>query len=188
MKTYSIKVTLRGVSPMIWRRIRIAGNASLVSLQAIIRVAQDYDEDPLHQFRIYAKDYEIFGNQCVDRSDNLCHAVIDDFKFNVGDRFIYTSFTELEIGFMRNRLYDIRIESIEEQSLRKKLPFCIGGDGMPGVRKYEYTLKMLDVLKIIVDEKDTTTTVGEVRRQINALDALRLNRKKVNKTLTEYQP
>jgi len=149
---------------MIWRRIRIAGDTTLVSLQAIIRVAQDYDKDPLHQFRIYAKDYKIYRDQCVDRSNNYCHAVIDDFHFDVGDRFIYTSYTEIEFSFMKNRLYDIRIESIEEQSPRKKHPFCISGNGMPGVRKHEYTVKMLDVLKIIVDEKDTTTTVGEVRR------------------------
>jgi len=135
MKTYSIKVTLRGVSPMIWRRIRICGSTSLISLQALIRVAQDYDKDQLHQFRIYAKDYEIYRNQCVDRSDNFCHAVIDDFHFDVGDRFIYISYTEIEFSFMKNRLYDIRIESIEEKSPRKKHPFCISGNGMLGVSK-----------------------------------------------------
>lgn len=31
MKTYSIKIALRGISPMIWRRLRLSGNTSLAS-------------------------------------------------------------------------------------------------------------------------------------------------------------
>ncbi len=185
IKTYAFKVALRGVSPMIWRRIRIAGNTSLASLHSIIRIVQDYDLDPLHQFHIYGKDYEIFRNQCVDRYNNPSPVVIDDFKFDAGDRFTYTSFVEVEIGFIKNHLHDIRIESIEAYSNRKKVPFCMSGSGMPGTKKHDYTIKMLDVLQIIFDKDDTTTTVGEVRRQIEALDTLRLNRKKANHKLAE---
>ncbi|MDX2504157.1 MAG: hypothetical protein QNL62_06750 [Gammaproteobacteria bacterium] len=32
MKNYSIKIALRGVSPMIWRRLRIPGSTSLADL------------------------------------------------------------------------------------------------------------------------------------------------------------
>lgn len=38
MKTYTVKVALRGVSPMIWRRFSIAANTSLACLHCIIQI------------------------------------------------------------------------------------------------------------------------------------------------------
>lgn len=49
---------------------------------------------------------------------------------------------------------------------------------MPGATEFDYYDKLVDVLAIIVDENDTTTTVGEVRRRIEELDTLHLNRKR----------
>ena len=44
MKTYLIKVALRGISPMIWRRLRIQGNTSLADLHYIIQIAMGWDD------------------------------------------------------------------------------------------------------------------------------------------------
>ena len=38
MKLYFIKVALRGVSPMVWRRLRIPGTASLAMLHNCLQI------------------------------------------------------------------------------------------------------------------------------------------------------
>jgi len=59
MNTYSIKIAPRGISPMIWRRLRIRGNTSLADLHHIIQIAMSWDNDHLHCFHIYGEDYGI---------------------------------------------------------------------------------------------------------------------------------
>lgn len=164
---------------MIWRRLRIAGNTSLASLHHIIQISQGWSDDYLHLFHIYGKDYGIFKDGGLGFSDNAYQVMIDDFGFDVGDRFTY------EYNFNENWLHDIRIEAIDEFSTRKKTPLCLSGNRMLGATDFEYYDKLIDVLKIIFDEKDTTTTVGEVRRRIEELDTLRINRKRVNNALAE---
>ncbi|EKK3320091.1 plasmid pRiA4b ORF-3 family protein, partial [Salmonella enterica] len=38
MEIYVIKVAVHGVSPMVWRRLRIAANTSLAALHYIIQI------------------------------------------------------------------------------------------------------------------------------------------------------
>lgn len=50
-KAYQIKVTLRGSSPPIWRRLEVPGDTRLDRLHQIIQVAMGWDDSHLHQFR-----------------------------------------------------------------------------------------------------------------------------------------
>ncbi|EKP3408456.1 plasmid pRiA4b ORF-3 family protein [Escherichia coli] len=59
MKVYVIKIAVRGVSPIVWRRLRIAADTSLAALHFIIQIIQGWGDDHLHQFHIYGKDYGI---------------------------------------------------------------------------------------------------------------------------------
>ena len=52
LNIYSIKIALRGVSPMIWRRLRISGSTSLAQFHHVIQIAMGWDDDYLHKFRI----------------------------------------------------------------------------------------------------------------------------------------
>jgi len=75
MKAYIIKIALRGVSPMVWRRLQMSGNISLAGLHHIIQIANGWEDEYLHQFHIYGKDYGISyeGESCalfLDRDSN----------------------------------------------------------------------------------------------------------------------
>ncbi|MED8094750.1 IS1096 element passenger TnpR family protein [Escherichia coli] len=59
MKVYVIKIAVRSVSPVVWRRLRIAADTSLAALHFIIQIIQGWGDDYLHQFHIYGKDYGI---------------------------------------------------------------------------------------------------------------------------------
>ena len=45
LNIYTIKIAMRGVSPMIWRRLRISGSASLAQFHHVIQIAMGWDDD-----------------------------------------------------------------------------------------------------------------------------------------------
>lgn len=125
MKVYVIKIAVRGVSPMVWRRLRIAVDTSLAALHFIIQIIQGWGDDHLYQFHIYGKDYGITYEGGIGFPDNPFQVVIDDFEFDVGDLFTH------EYNFFEHWIHDIRVEAIYENT-ELKTPFCISGHGMPG--------------------------------------------------------
>ncbi|EAB5377956.1 plasmid pRiA4b ORF-3 family protein [Salmonella enterica] len=177
MKIYVIKIAVHGVSPMVWRRIRIAADTSLAALHFIIQIVQDWGDDYLHQFHIYGKNYGISYEGGIGFPDNPFRVVIDDFAFDTGDRFTY------EYNFFEHWLHDIRIEAIHEDS-SLKTPFCMSGHGMPGATAADEADKTLAFLEAIVNANNSTT-VGDIRLFIDDLDAVRFNRNKINQQLSK---
>ncbi len=160
---------------MIWRRLRIAGDTSLASLHYIIQIVNGWDDEYLHRFHIYGQDYNIpreGGLWCEDARS----VRIDDFHFDVGDRFTY------EYNFFAHWLFDMRIEATAEHSSGDQLPVCISGRGMPGATKYD-EYETLHALFENIAKNPETITVGDVRCLLEELDAVRFNRKKSNQRL-----
>ena len=54
---FSLKVTLRGVRPPIWRRLIIPGSMTLASLHEAIQAAMGWDGGHLHAFEIGGRYY-----------------------------------------------------------------------------------------------------------------------------------
>jgi hypothetical protein len=177
MKIYVIKIAVRGVSPMVWRRLRNAADTSLAALHFIFQIVQGWGDDHLHQFHIYGKDYGISYDGDIGFPDNPFRIVIDDFSFDVSDRFTY------EYNFFDHWLHDVRVEAIHEDSTLKT-PFCINGHGMPGATAADEFDKTLAFLEAIVNADDTAT-VGDIRAFVDDLDAVRFNRNKINRQLSK---
>ena len=74
---------------MIWRRLRIPGDISLANLHHIIQAAYGWDDDHLHQFHIYGKDYGLSYVGGIAFADNAREIFLDNFDFDVGDKFTY---------------------------------------------------------------------------------------------------
>ena len=113
MQVYTIKVALRGISPMVWRRIRLYEDTSLGALHFIIQFSFGWDNEFLHSFHIYGEDYGISYDGGLDFSDNPWLVPLHSFKFEPRDRFTY------EYNFYRHWLLDIRIERIDGPSKKK---------------------------------------------------------------------
>ncbi|MEG2263612.1 MAG: plasmid pRiA4b ORF-3 family protein [Acinetobacter sp.] len=177
MKIYVIKIAVRGVSPMVWRRLRIAADTSLAALHFIFQIVQGWGDDYLHQFHIHGKDFGISYDGGIGFPDNPFRLVIDDFAFDAGDRFTY------EYNFFEHWLHDIRVEAIHEDSTLRT-PFCMSGHGMPGATAVDEADKTLAFLEAIVNADDATT-VGDIRVFIDDLNAVRFNRNKINKQLSK---
>ncbi len=122
LNIYTIKIALRGVSPMIWRRLRISGCTSLAQFHHVIQIAMGWDDDHLHKFRIYGKEYGIHYPGGAFYSDDPNDVRIDDYEFEPEDRFIYT------YNYFHNLVHDIRVESMVHFDESDWVPDCIGGN------------------------------------------------------------
>ncbi|WP_407531860.1 plasmid pRiA4b ORF-3 family protein [Vibrio parahaemolyticus] len=180
MKTYTIKVALRDVSPMVWRRFRLASDTSLAHLHFIIQIAHGWDDEYLHKFRIYGKDYGIYHEGGITFSDNPFHVTLNTLGLEVGDRFTY------EYNFFESWLHDIRIEEIKE-NCSKKVPFCVAGDKMPGVTEFEEIDKMFEFAQALA-EADDSTTIGDLRPFALAWASVRFDRQRANTQINKLDP
>lgn len=127
MKLYFIKIAIRDVSPMIWRRLRVPGTASQAMLHNSIQIINGWDDSYLNQFRIFGKDYGVYHDGGISFNDDAHTVYMDEFEFDVGDKFTY------EYNFFEHIMHDIRIEDIKNLPITENIIFCINGSGMPGV-------------------------------------------------------
>lgn len=180
MKIYTLRVVLRGISPLIWRQLKVPGSTSLADLHYIIQTIYRWDDGNLHQFHIYGKDYGINYIGSIGYADDADKVYIDDFAFDEGDKFSY------EYNFFDHLMHDIRIESIEESSQIIESASCTKGSGMPGADKFDELNIMTKLVKLILD-KQTSSTRNDMIHLIDKLDAIRFNRKLINKQLNELK-
>ena len=103
MKTYAIKIALRGVSPMIWRRLRINGSMSLADFHQVIQIVFGWEDKHLHRFHIYGKNYGIAYAGGLSSSDDAHLVFIDDLlltrEIDLPMSIIFSC-----LGFMTSRL------------------------------------------------------------------------------------
>lgn len=173
---YSIKAALHGVSPMVWRRLRIHGSTSLANLHYILQTCFGWDDEYLHCFHIHGRDFGLWRDGGMAYSDDARQVALQEFAFDAGDRFHY------EYNFFVCWRVDLRIEAVAGESLRQRAPFCLGGKGMPGVAEGEARWAEFKLVQWILKHQKTLT-VGDVRRRFEKLDAVRFNRHKANRVL-----
>ena len=173
--TYFVKMALRGLSPMIWRRLRVPGKTSLAKLHQAIQIVYSWDDEYLHQFHIYGKDYGISYAGGLDFADDAYEVYLEDFEFDVGDKFSY------EYNFFEHWMVDIRIEDIKLGDVTGNI-CCLKGNGMPGAKKFDEIERMQDLFRAVINSDDKTTW-DDITPYIDALNAVWFNPKRLNKIL-----
>jgi hypothetical protein len=120
---YQIKVTLKGSSPPIWRRLEVSDQTTLAKLHIILQKAMGWDDSHLHQF-IVGKTY--YG----EPSDEMGFKTYDERRFKLAQlplreksKFLY------EYDFGDSWEHEILIEKILPADGEKKLPVCLKGKG-----------------------------------------------------------
>ena len=56
---YQLRVVPHGVSPLIWRRPLVPGDASVADVHAVLQIAFGWDGEHLHRFVIHGVEYGI---------------------------------------------------------------------------------------------------------------------------------
>jgi hypothetical protein len=120
----TLKISLSGISPPIWRKIIVTDDISLEDLHLIIQAAMGWQNYHLHEFEINGTRFappdpedDSFGYECVD-STNIR---LRDLFLLDGTKFHYT------YDFGDNWDHIITLEKIEPARSDIEYPMCIKG-------------------------------------------------------------
>lgn len=86
---YQLKVTLRGISPLIWRRFLVRAETSVADLHRILQPALGWTNSRLHRFIIHGKEYDIAYEGGVGFDGDSRNIRLADFCFRLRERFLY---------------------------------------------------------------------------------------------------
>lgn len=120
---YQLKVTLRHVSPMIWRRLLVTSDTTIAQMHGILQTVMGWEDLHLHQFRIHGRTYGIYREGGISFRDDPYQVKLRDFKLRKGERFVY------EYDFGDFWQHDLRLEQVLPLEAGKKYPTCIDGEG-----------------------------------------------------------
>ena len=76
---YQFKVVLRGISPMIWRRVLLRSDHSIADLHYTIQIAMGWSDSHLHRFHIHGKDYGVAQEGGLTFSDDPKRVLLAQF-------------------------------------------------------------------------------------------------------------
>lgn len=121
LEVYQIRIWLKEISPMIWRRLLVRNDSTIADFHHCIQIAMGWEDEHLHQFVIQGKAYGIGYSGGMDFSDDARKIYLKDFYFRSNEKFKY------EYDFSDNWVHEIRIEKKLPIDPKKTYPLCIGG-------------------------------------------------------------
>ena len=79
---YQLRIVLREISPLIWRRLLVCSDTTLANLHTILQIVFDWSGEHLHTFHLHGKDY---GSNGADTR----HVWLSTLRLRCGERFWY---------------------------------------------------------------------------------------------------
>jgi Plasmid pRiA4b ORF-3-like protein len=118
---YQFRVVLRGISPLIWRRLLIRSDMSLATLHAALQIVFAWSAEHLHNFCIHGKAYGTprLDGPHLDRGAR--HVPLAALCLHQGERFSYV------YNFIDHWVCDLRLEAIVPLDPRCVYPVCTTG-------------------------------------------------------------
>jgi Plasmid pRiA4b ORF-3-like protein len=190
---YQLKVALRGISPLIWRRLLVHADTSLADLHHILQLVIGWTNSHLHRFLIHGKEYGIAYDAGLGFDDDPKQIRVADFRFRLRERFLY------EYDFSDNWQHDIRVERIVAADPRRTYPVCIGGKRatppeecggaevyLARWRHWKYDLLCHRLQDGVEDERDFVTDDEDEATHETSYDPDYFDRRQVNAQLRRW--
>jgi Plasmid pRiA4b ORF-3-like protein len=114
LSIYQLRIVLRGISPLIWRRVLVPSETTLAHLHTLLQILFAWSDEHLHSFHIHGKEY---GSSGASTHDIRLH----DLHLHCGERFRYV------YDFGAYWECDIRLEALRPRTSREVYPVCTGG-------------------------------------------------------------
>jgi hypothetical protein len=118
---YQLRIVLRGVSPLIWRRVLARGDTTIADLHAAFQMALGWTDEHRHRFVVHGKAYGISRIGGIGFSADPHRARLAGLGLRVRERFLY------EYDFTDGWQHDVRVEQLVPLDPRRCYPLCIGG-------------------------------------------------------------
>jgi Plasmid pRiA4b ORF-3-like protein len=189
---YQLHIFILGISPMVWRRVKIRSDSTIADLHYIIQIAMGWTNSHLHRFIIHGKQYGIAQIGGIWFSDDPRVVKLSNFGWRAKERFIY------EYDFGDNWQHQIRVEAILTPKSNCFYPVCSGGqracppEDCGGswefmAQRQEYWVGYIaNRLNEIMDEGDLPGNIEEIYELRQWLMADHFDLKKVNYRLKQY--
>jgi hypothetical protein len=119
-----LRIELQHITPLIWRRVRVAEAVTLATLHRILQAAMGWTDSHLHEFEIARRRYGVPDDEWPE-SEPLVderHARLQSFVEARVHRFHYT------YDFGDNWQHVIKIEDLVPRSTDQPLAVCIAGE------------------------------------------------------------
>jgi hypothetical protein len=121
MYVLQIKITLSGIEPIIWRRLRVRADITLEQLHDIVQTAMGWQDMHLHLFSLRGREYgrsdPKLGGSIYNEREAVLGRLVDE-----GDRFLYV------YDFGDDWNHELEIEEEQRVESDARLPRCIGGE------------------------------------------------------------
>ena len=118
---YQLRVVLRSVSPLIWRRLLVRSDSTIADLHATFQLALGWSDEHLNRFVIHGREYGVWHEGGLCFRDNPRHVRLANLGLRVRERFLY------EYDFTDGWQHDVRVEQILPLEPGQYYPVCIGG-------------------------------------------------------------
>jgi len=118
---YQLRVVLRGVSPLVWRRLLVCGDSTVADVHAVFQLCFGWSDEHLHRFVIHGREYGIAHLGGVAFRDDARRVRLDRLALRTGERFVY------EYDFYDCWVHDVRVEQIVALVSGRRYPRCVGG-------------------------------------------------------------
>ena len=122
---YQLRVVLRGVRPLIWRRLLVPDTTTIADLHAVMQSAFGWAGEHLHRFVIHGREYGISYPGGVGFRDNPRRLWLAGFGLRAGERFVY------EYDFIDGWRHDIRVEQLVRPEPGRVYRSALAGGGLP---------------------------------------------------------
>ncbi|MFI6449808.1 plasmid pRiA4b ORF-3 family protein [Kitasatospora sp. NPDC050543] len=138
---HTIKVTLRGSQPPIWRRLEVPSGTTLQQLHHLIQAAFGWEDYHMWAFEALRDRYGVADRELGIRS--AAARRLDQVAPSVGDRFGYT------YDFGDDWEHDILVEAVTDAEPGIAYPRCLTGrracppEDCGGMWGYEYLIEIL---------------------------------------------
>ncbi len=97
-------MVLRGVSPLIWRRLLVRSDSSIADLHTTLQLALGWSDEHLNRFVVHGREYGVAHPGGLWFRDDPHEVRLVDLGLRVGERFLY------EYDFMDRWCHDVRVE------------------------------------------------------------------------------
>jgi len=176
LTVYRLRVVVRGVSPLIWRRLLVPADTTIAGLHAVLQIAFSWTGTHLHRFVVQGREYGIGYVGGPGFGDDPRRVRLGDLGLRRTERFTY------HYDFTAGWCLDLRVEQVLAAEPGRPLPVCAGGRraGPPedcgGVQAFlESTqpshvlaaaIRAVEILGMLLDDEDVPR-FGEHRDRLS---------------------
>jgi hypothetical protein len=144
--TYQIKITLKHIEPMIWRRLLVPAELNLEKFHWILQMAMGWQNIQLFKFRVNNRHYTLPDFGCLDEAINARNLTLRNIMPVEKQRISYV------YGENDGWEHEILLEKIMTDTTKYRRIVCLEGEracppeDCGGILEYQEILAALDAL------------------------------------------